>query len=125
MSNWNEFEFDDPYEGKIVKEINGIKLPQQYIDFMLLHNGGEGDLGKTWFVLYPMEELKTINEDYEVNKYLPGRIIIGSNAGGELYGIDSEGEYFIVPEIMEEEYITFLGTDLDQLPDKINEFWAQ
>ena len=108
-----------------INEINGVELPQQYIDFMLLHNGGESDLGETWFILYPMEELEEINEDYEVDKYLPRRIIIGSNGGGELYGIDSEGNYFNVPEMMDEEYITSFGTDLDQLPDKINEFWAE
>ena len=125
MSSWNDFEFNNPYEGKIINEINGVKLPQQYIDFMLLHNGGEGDLGETWFILYPMEELEEINEDYEVAKYLPGRIIIGSNGGGELYGIDSEGNYFNVPEMMDEEDITFFGTDLNQLPNKINEFWAE
>ena len=28
-------------------------------------------------------------------------------------------------EMMDEEDITFFGTDLDQLPDKINEFWAE
>ena len=125
MSSWNEFEFNNPYEGKIINEINGVELPRQYIDFMLLHNGGEGDLGETWFILYPMEELEEINEDYEVDRYLPGRIIIGSNGGGELYGIDSEGNYFNVPEMMDEEDITSFGTDLDQLPDKINEFWAE
>ena len=125
MSSWNEFEFNNPYEGKIINEINGVELPRQYIDFMLLHNGGEGDLGETWFILYPIEELEEINEDYEVDRYLPGRIIIGSNGGGELYGIDSEGNYFNVPEMMDEEDITFFGTDLDQLPDKINEYWAE
>ena len=46
MSSWNEFEFNNPYEGKIINEINGVELPRQYIDFMLLHNGGEGDLGE-------------------------------------------------------------------------------
>ena len=125
MSSWNEFEFNNPYEGKIINEINGVELPRQYIDFMLLHNGGEGDLGETWFILFPIEELEEINEDYEVDKYLPGRIIIASNGGGELYGIDSEGNYFNVPEMMDEEEITSFGTDLEQLPDKINEFWAE
>ena len=125
MGNWNEFEFNEPYEGDVVTEINGVALPQQYIDFMLQHNGGEGDIGETWFVLYPLEELEEINQDYEVSEYLPGKIIIGSNGGGEFYGIDSDGSYFNVPETMEEDCITYFGTDLDMLPDKINEFWKE
>ena len=125
MGNWNEFEFNEPYEGDVVTEINGVALPQQYIDFMLQHNGGEGDIGETWFVLYPLEELEEINQDYEVSEYLPGKIIIGSNGGGEFYGIDSYGSYFNVPETMEEDCITYFGTDLDMLPDKINEFWKE
>ena len=61
---------------------------------MKKHNGGEGDIGETWLILYPLEELQEINDDYEIEEFLPGHIIIGSNGGGELYGIDNKGNYF-------------------------------
>ena len=48
-------------------------------------------------------------------------IIIGSNGGGELYGIDNKGNYFNVPMTMDENDITLLGTDIELLSDKINE----
>ncbi|MBQ2955390.1 MAG: SMI1/KNR4 family protein [Clostridia bacterium] len=36
MEIWNS-----PYEGEDVREVHGIALPQDYIDFLRLHNGGE------------------------------------------------------------------------------------
>lgn len=50
-------------------------------------------------------------------------LIIGSNGNGELYGIDSDGVYFNVPAIMDEDDVTVLGDDINLLPDKINNFW--
>ena len=125
MSNWKNYEFNKPYSGDLVKEINGVPLPQQYIGFMKEHNGGEGDIGETWLVLFPLGELDEINKEYEVKNYLPGRIIIGSNGGGEFYGIDSNGNYFNVPEMMDEEDITVLGNYFDLLPDLINDYWKE
>ena len=123
MNNWGEVEFNEAYSGNEITEINGIKLPWQYIDFMKKHNGGEGDLGETWFVLYRLEELQEVNDEYRVQEFLPGHILIGSNGGDEFYGIDKDGNYFNVPSLMCEDDITLLGDDFDQLPDKINEMW--
>lgn len=124
MNNvWGDFEFNEPYEGELIKVINDIKLPAQYIDFMQEHNGGEGDLGETWFILYRLEELKELNDDYVISDFLPDCIIIGSDGGGELYGINKKGEYFNVPDIMEIEELTLLGNDINELPIKINDMW--
>ena len=121
MGNWNGFEFNEPYNGTDIFKINEVVLPEQYVEFMKKHNGGEGDIGETWFVLYPLEDLQELNDAYEIEIFLPGHIIIGSNGGGELYGIDNTGNYFNVPMIMDENDITLLGTEIELLPDKINE----
>ena len=104
-------------------KLNGVVLPKDYIEFMKKHNGGEGDIGSTWLVLYPLEELQDVNDDYEVEKFLPNHVIIGSDGGDEFYGIDSKGNYFNVPIMMDENDITFLGTDIELLPDRINALW--
>ena len=122
MSNWGDFVFNEPYNGDEIKMIGSVTLPLNYVEFMRKHNGGEGDIGNTWFRLYTIEELQEINDDYEVWKYLPGHIIIGGS-DGELYGIDTDGNYFNVPEIIEVEYLTLLGNDIDNLPDAINKLW--
>lgn len=40
---WNNFDFNEPFSGEIISEVNGAKLPDNYIDFMKEHNGCEGD----------------------------------------------------------------------------------
>lgn len=123
MQKWGEFEFNAPYNGEVIKKINEVELPEDYVEFKKKHNGGEGDIGEAWLVLYSLEELQEINDDYEIEQFLPDHIIIGSDGGGELYGIDGKGNYFNVPVLMDENDITLLGTDMELLPDKINELW--
>ena len=82
MGKWGTFEFNTPYLGETIEKINEVVLPKDYIEFMKKHNGGEGDIGETWLIIYPLEELKEINDDYEIEEFLPGHIIIGSNGGG-------------------------------------------
>lgn len=123
MDGWGEFVFSEPYAGGEVEQVNTVVLPQQYLDFMKKHNGGEGDIGETWLILFPLEELQEINDDYRIGEFLPNRIIIGSNGGGELYGIDGGGGYFNVPIVIDENDVTALGDDLDLLPGRINDFW--
>lgn len=123
MGNWGKFEFNDSYEGEEIEKVNNVILPEQYIEFMRKHNGGEGDIGETWFILFPLEELQEINDDYEIEEFLPGHIIIGSNGGGELYGIDKDGNYFNVPALIDEDDVSLLGTDIESLPERVNDLW--
>ncbi|WP_455616675.1 SMI1/KNR4 family protein [Eisenbergiella sp.] len=123
MNNWGNFIFNEPYIGNEIKQIHNVVLPKQYLEFMKTHNGGKGDIGETWLELFSLEELQEINDDYCIEDFLPDHIIIGSNGNGELYGIDSEGMYFNVPAIMEEDEVIVLGGDINLLPDKINNFW--
>lgn len=119
---WSDFEFNEPYSGEFETVIYGVELPKEYVEFMKEHNGGEGDTGESWLVLFPIEELKGINDDY--HDFLPdGNIIIGSNGSGELFGLNSDGKYFIVPAIIEEEYLEVVGDSIDNLPADINRYW--
>ncbi len=119
---WGEFVFNEPYEGQDIYQINEIDLPISYIEFMKRHNGGEGDIGNTWFRLYRLEELQELNDNLEIDKYLPKHIII-VGCDGELYGINADGYYFNVQEIIEEEYLTLLGNDIEQLSVQVNKLW--
>lgn len=123
MCDWTDFKFNEPYEGKVISNILGVPLPAQYIEFMKRHNGGEGDIGGiTWLMLDRLETLQELNE--AVQEFLPdGTIIIGSDGGSELYGVNASGTYLNLPETMEEEYIAYLGDDLNELPQKIYELW--
>ena len=125
MESWGDFEFNEPYIGEDIRKIYDVELPDNYIEFMKKYNGGRGEIiGEYWLELFSMEELQGLNDDYELQEFLPDHIIIGSNGGGEFYGIDKDGNYFNVPCIMDENDITLLGKDILMLPDKINEMWA-
>ena len=61
---------------------------------------------------------------YLLKEFLPAEtIIIGSDGASELYGVNSEGFYLNLPETIEEEYISYLGNDLNELPQRIFELW--
>ena len=73
------------------RRITGIKLPQDYVDFLRRHNGGEGYIGDEYVMLWKLEELEEFNRDYEVREYLPDVLLFGSDGGGETYGFRTSG----------------------------------
>lgn len=119
-----EFGFNGPYRGVPVDEIGGVMLPEDYLAFMREHNGGEGDIGETYLVLFPMEELQTIYDNYDVESELPGCVIIGGDGGGELYGVDEEGRYFNVPAIIDKNDRTELGSSFEEFLENVRKLWA-
>lgn len=64
-----------------------VVLPADYKQFLLWSNGGEGPIGDSYLVLWPVEKVAQLNEDYQVVKYLPDVIIIGTDGGGSGYGL--------------------------------------
>lgn len=74
---FKEFEFNDRPE-EMITEVNGMKLPEDYLDFMSEHNGGEGPLGEyNYGHFYMLEELEEINDEYDVKNSWAGYIVIG------------------------------------------------
>ena len=74
---FKEFEFNEKSE-EMISEVNGMKLPDDYLGFISEHNGGEGPLGQNNYGrFYKLEELEEINEAYDVKNSWPGYIVIG------------------------------------------------
>ena len=74
---FKEFEFNKKPK-KMIVEVSGLALPEDYLDFMRKHNGGEGPIGKNNYGrFYRLEELEEINEKYNVQNNWPGYIVIG------------------------------------------------
>jgi len=121
---WSGFSFNEPLTGEPVTQINGVALPSDYIEFMCRHNGGEGDVADAaWVILFPMEELQEINDDYEVDQYLPDCCIIGSNGSGELYGVDRDGNYFMIPVIFDRNDMVGSGRTLEEFILSLKEYY--
>ena len=74
---FKDFDFNEKPE-ELVRSVGGLELPEDYLEFMSEHNGGEGPLGENNYGrLYMMEELEEINEMYDVQKSWPGYVVIG------------------------------------------------
>ncbi|MDO5144128.1 MAG: hypothetical protein Q4E72_05915 [bacterium] len=71
MEIWNS-----PYNGEDIREVHGIALPQDYMDFLRLHNGGEVNnlkrKPKPWALKFPSWKLVFFSmEDILSDKYYP------------------------------------------------------
>ena len=74
---FKDFEFNEKPE-EMISDVNGVTLPDDYLSFMSEHNGGEGPLGENNYgCFYKLEELKDINEQYDVSNSWPGYVVIG------------------------------------------------
>ena len=111
----------------------GGQVPEEYLSFLLLSNGGEGELGLEpgWFRLWPAETVLDLNAAYEVGDALPGFVGFGGSGGGEMFVFDARGgdpfPVCVVPfvslEAMEiitlaPDFLTFalaLGRPLDEM----------
>ena len=83
-----------------------LKLPEEYVEFLKLSNGGEGFIGKnSYVILWGVDELASLNQSYEVQQYAPGFLVFGSNGGGEAYGFDTRTTTLPVVQI------PFVGMD--------------
>lgn len=76
-------------------------LPADYLEFLALSNGGEGELGVEpgWFQLWPAEDVAALNAKYHVSEFLPGFTAFGSNGGGEMLAFGPDGAVSMVPFI--------------------------
>lgn len=70
---------------KLISE-SKIKFEDDYISFLKISNGGEGELplNPYWFQIWPAEEIIENNKNYEVDINAPSFIAFGSNGGGEM-----------------------------------------
>jgi hypothetical protein len=96
-----------PASREIVEQLAATipSLPPDYLAFLLLSNGGEGNLGVSpgWFSLWPAEEVAELNDAYKVADFLPGFVAFGSDGGGEMLAFrvtgEQAGHIFAVPFI--------------------------
>ena len=49
-------------------------LPDDYKEFMLWSNGGEGNIGSQYLSLWKIEDLMQLNKEYQIQKYLSKKI---------------------------------------------------
>jgi len=78
----------------------GVKLPVEYAEFLSKTDGGEGFIGRdAYVILWPVGEIVSMNQAYEVQKYAPGLLIFGSDGGGEAFGFDTRSPEWPVVQV--------------------------
>ena len=101
-------QLDPPADDDVISnavERLGVVLPDDYIQFLRTHSGGEGLIGENYIVLWKTGELRPFNEEYEVDQYAPGGLLFGSSGGGEGYRFDTQDATMPVVRI------PFIGMD--------------
>jgi hypothetical protein len=89
---------------------SGIKLPEQYLEFMRISNGIEGFIDQnSYLILWPIEQISELNEAYAVEEFAPGLLIFGSNGGDIAYAFDTRSEKMPIVET------PFIGMNLDNV----------
>ena len=64
-------------------------LPEQYKEFLLLYNGGEGTVGEYGYIaILGSEELVSSNGADKINDYHPELFYFASDRGGMIYAFD-------------------------------------
>lgn len=66
-----------------------VTLPRDYVELLLWSNGGEAKIGSAYFQFWPIQNVQNRNVSASIYKYMTKKFIgIGTNGGGECYGLD-------------------------------------
>jgi SMI1 / KNR4 family (SUKH-1) len=85
---------------RVAENESNSTFPDEYRDFLLFTNGGEGFVGSgSYAALWRAEEVCSFNKEYEVSKYAPGLLLFGTNGGGECFGFDYRSPDRVVVQV--------------------------
>lgn len=99
-----------------------INLPTDYYELLEYTNGGKGFIGEEYIILYELEELENINNEYNVSTFIPDLYLIGSNGSSEAIAIDfsnHEIKYVLIPFIFDKNDQIELGRTINELLERI------
>lgn len=86
----------------------GLRLPDDYKEFMRLTNGAEGRVSKrSYVIIWPVEEIVRYNKGYAVEEFAPGLLLFASTGGGMAYAFDTRDPRLPVVEV------PFIGMSLN------------
>ena len=91
LANFSKFDLNehlpkDEIE-KIITTLNAV-LPVDYVQFIKQYNGGEGEVGSSYLVLWEFDEIVEANKDYSTDEFAPGYLIFGSDGGATAYAFE-------------------------------------
>lgn len=103
-SGWHRASDGLPVTVSIITQIEhrlGVKFPDDYVRFILWSNGGEGLVGNSYFCLWPIEQLEEMNDLLNINKYLPGFLLIGGDTADLGYAFEFDRQTIHGPRLFQ------------------------
>lgn len=108
----SEFDLNHPAPVHLIEEAEknlSFSFPKDYRRFLELGNGGDGFIGESYAILWRVEELASLNNEYQVCDYAPGLLLFGSNGGGEAFAFDLRAPTQPIVKV------PFVGMDLQSI----------
>lgn len=106
-----------------------IKPHADFLKVLQFTNGGEGFIRHSYFHLYSLDEMLSLNQAYQVSTFAPGLIIFGSNGGGDAFGFDTRHDPMQIVQIsfipMDFKYAELLGGNFMEFLHTLAEFNAE
>jgi hypothetical protein len=104
----------------ITEENLKIKFPEQYKNFLMTHNGAEGPIGEnSYLVVWPIEDIISLNEEYGVFEFTPEILYFGSDGGEMAYAFDRRN---LAVKIVEIPFESISIDDAVELSDDFDDF---
>ena len=112
-----------------LEKVLGIKLPNDYIDFLLITNGYSGKLGQSNVHFIGIEKIEEYTLAYG-GEFFPWIVFIGTDGGNEMYVIDKRNEklqFGLLPYIGEDKDFMLLGDTFEEFIKHLyyNDFWGE
>jgi hypothetical protein len=89
LTNFNGNPPLDDRSIEMIQKSMGIRMPDDYLEYITFANGGEGWIGSnSYTILWKFDDLVQKNEAYQAKEYVPDLFLFGSDGGGEAYAFD-------------------------------------
>lgn len=80
-NEWNADPGADLTNISIIEKALNTTFSKDYITFLQWSNGGEGNIGDNYISLWKCEDLITLNNEYQIQKYLSNKFLgIGTDS---------------------------------------------
>ena len=76
-----------PHDIADLERAIGRRLPDDYKGYLASCDGGAHELGSEYIELWPTREIPMLNSYYEIQRWLPDVVGIGSDGGGTCFAL--------------------------------------
>ncbi len=122
--NFQKKAFESETTIQSIEKYFGINLPDNYAYFIQRYTAFADFVNVEYVKLWAAEDLIELNKAYEIQKYMPNTIGIGSNGNAEIIAIDfnqtDNGQIVLTPIDLDSEYNIDIGKDFTEFLNRLD-----